>query len=628
MLSLAPVLVLLAALHPALAAGKVTGSSVKEDDKGKHTADLAVDGLLSTGWAEGAIGPGDGSWLEVDLGESTKIEELSIWPGNLAAGEDSFKEYSRPKTVRISVDGKQVGDDIRIQDEVQRVDLPISATGKVVRIDVVDVYDGGVYPDLYIAEVAVNFTEGERAKAVEKVDAFRTGKEGTKLAADFEKQVLDAYQKHKDAPDDMDSLGFLIAAAGNGPDYLQKRVTTLVPIGYRAQAIVPDQKSIDAIRKLKDPNGIPGLHMAALRALGKQQKEMLELIEIFQAYAELRGGGRRNIKAWGETGWEVGAIQSFEEPIAVEADRNGSVIIADTGNNRIQRYNAEGVSEKQWGPPADVANDWFGRSRKWYVGGSGASKETGGFMEPIDVEIIPQKESDEYAVLDSNGRIQIFDEDGNVKIGWTVRCDHQMDPGVGGEGYLTWNADKHDLVAFVGDTAVTYTLDSQETQRWTVQDGTPNAVQAGSDGRLYMTFGGKIVAYNADGFRYGVVADSKILGEGFEDLDLTTDEAGRLWALTDTGWVFNFKKPGKLDWKVRISDSPLEHPRFAISQGMAFVTDHDRILHIDALQRHMDEVDAAKNGKGADTDGSKKGAKKGSKDAEGSTGDDGKVKGE
>lgn len=581
----------------ALAAGKVTASSVKEDSAGKHTADLATDGLLSTGWAEGDIGPGAGSWLEIDLGTSTKIEALSIWSGNLGKGVDSFKEYSRPRTLKISVDGKVVKDEVRVQDEVQRIDLPVDATGKVVRIDVVDVYDGGVFPDLYISEVAVNFTEGERLKAVEKVDAFRAGKEGAKLATDFETQVLDAYQQHKDNPDDMDSLGFLVAAAANGPDYLQKRITTLVPIGYRAQAIVPDQKSIDAIRKLKDPNGIPGIQMAALRALGRQQKEMLELIEIFEAYAELRGGGRRNIKAWGETGWEVGAIRGFGEPIATEIDRYGDLYVADTGNNRVQRFNTEGVSTKQWGVPADVANLWFTGKRTWYVGGSGASSEAGGFINPVDIEIIPGKDTDTYAVIDAKARVQVFDADGTVKIGWTVRCDHDIEPKVGGEGYLTWNPSKKNLVAIVGDTAVTYTLDSEEVSRWTVQDGTPNALQAGSDGRLYMTFGNKVVAYNADGFRYGVVVDNKVLGEGFEDVDLTVDEAGRMWVLTDTGYVFNFKKPGKLDWKVQVTDFPLERPRFAVSQGMVFITDRDKILHIDALQRHVDEVDAKKNGK-------------------------------
>ena len=602
MVSLIVLSLLNLAMPEAHAADKATASSMKEDSQGKHTADLAVDGLLSTGWAEGEVGVGTGSWFQMDLGAATKIEAISIWPGNLVAGADSFKEYARPRTIKVSVDGKVVKEDVRLQDEVQRFDLAVDVIGKVLRIDVVDAYDGGVFPDLFISEVAVNFTEGERARAVEKVDAWRAGKEGTKLAADFETQVLNAYQAHKDNPDDADSLKFLIAAAGNGPDYLQKRVSTLVPMGYRAQAIVPDQKSIDAIRKLKDPNGIPGIQMAALRALGKQQKEMLELIDIFNAYAILKGGGRRNIKAWGENGWEVGAIQSFNEPIGVEVDRYGDIYIADTGNNRVQRFSTEGVSTKQWGAPADVTHDWFARTRKWYVGGSGASTEPATFVHPVDIEIIPGKDADTYAVIDSKGRVQIFDAEGRVQIGWTVRCDHALEPKVGGEGYLAWLAKKKLLVAVIGDTAVVYTLDSEEVARWKIEDDTPNAVQAGSDGKLYMAFGNKIVAYNPDGFRYGVVIDKAILGEGFEDVDLTVDEAGRLWALTDTGYVFNFKKPGKLDWKVLVNEVPLERPRFAVTQGMVYVTDRDRIIHVDALQRHMDEVDAKADAKANGSD--------------------------
>jgi hypothetical protein len=162
-------------------------------------------------------------------------------------------------------------------------------------------------------------------------------------------------------------------------------------------------------------------------------------------------------------------------------------------------------------------------------------------------------------------------------------------------------------VAFVGDEAVAYALDgkqdSQELFRWEVEDGTPNSVEVGKDGRLYMTFGSDVIAYNTDGFRYGKVFGDEILGEGFEDVDLTVDEEGRLWALTDTGWVFNFKKPGKLEWKVQISEVELIRPRFAVSQGLVFYTDRDRVVKVDALQRHEQELaDAAEKAAAGEAD--------------------------
>ena len=60
--------------------------------------------------------------------------------------------------------------------------------------------------------------------------------------------------------------------------------------------------------------------------------------------------------------------------------------------------------------------------------------------------------------------------------------------------------------------------------------------------------------------------------------------------LTDTGWVYSYKKPGKLDWKVQVSEVPLEHPRLAVIQGLVFYTDRDRVVRVDAQQQHNDEL--------------------------------------
>jgi len=584
---------LLLAATLALAAGKATGSSVKEDSDGKHTAELAFDGLMATGWAEGDVGYGEKSWLELDLGAATKLESISLWPGNLANGAKSYKEYSRPRLIRVLVDGKPQGEPVRLQDEMQRKDIAVDATGRVVRIEVDEVFEGLVYPDLYIAEMAVNFTEGERARAVEKVDAWRASKEGERLQKDYEDKVISAFDVHFKDSDDMDSLAFLVSAAGDGPEYLRKRVSSLVPIGYRAAAIVADPRSIEAIRKLKDPNGIPGLEMAALRAIGREQRELRDIIDYFYAYAELRGGGRRNIDPWGERGWEVGALQSFGEPLAIEANEYGEIYVADTGNNRVQMFNPDGVSIRQWGAKPDVTQLWFGGKRKWYVGGSGASEDSGSFVNPVDVELIPGKEADAFATLDARGRVQLYDESGNPTIGWKVRLDHEIEDKVGGDAYLAWLPKKEQLVVIIGKDAVVYSTDSAEVGRWKVEDGVPNGCEVGPDGRLYLVFGDEIVSYNPKGYRYQTVMDKAIFGVGFEDVDVTLDDAGRMWVLTDTGWVFKFKKPGKLEWKVKISDIPLERQRFAVVQGMVFFTDRDRVVAVDALQRHIDEVEAA-----------------------------------
>ncbi len=587
-------------LLAALAEAKTTASSVGEDPNGDKAAkpkpEWAVDGLLTTGWGDGAIGHGEGSWIELDMGSSIKLEDLSIWPGNLSNGARSYREYDRPRTLRIWVDGQQQGEDLRIEDKMQRVDIPLDLSGRKIKVEVVDVYEGIVYADLYIAEVAVNYTQGDTGKAVDKVEAWRNGTEGARLQAKYEEQMLAMYEQHKANTDDQASMDFLLMAAAEGPEYLRKKVSSLVPEGFRASGIVPDEKAMLAIRKLKNPNMIPGLEMAALRAVGRKQKEILEIVEIFYAYQDLMSGGRRNIRAWGEPGWEKGALRSFEEPLAIEANRIGNLVVADTGNNRVQEFDNTGLAVRQWGAGKDVSNLWFASTRTWYAAGSLAQDEQGSFINPVDVEIIPgssKEETDGFAVLDAKNRLQIYDSEGNALIGWTVGVEDELQPKVGGEGYLAWLPKKKLLLAVIGKEGRLYRLDSEEVGRYKLEDGTPNALEVGKDGKLYMVYGDKIISYNAvDGFRYQVVMDRTQLGEGFEDMDLTIDEEGKLWVLTDTGWLFKLKKPGVIEWKIRASEVELIHPRLAVVQGRAYITDRDRILVVDALQVHLDEEQA------------------------------------
>lgn len=586
------VLAALLASGSAAAAGAATASSTLQDADGKHPADLAFDGLLGTGWAEAELGAGTGTWLEVDLGAATKVDTVSVWGGNLAKGERTFKEYGRPKVIQVVVDGQKVGEPLRIQSEMKRIDIPVETTGRKVRLEFADVYEGGVYTDMFVAEVAVNFTEGERARAVEKVETWRASKEGQALHKKYEDQVLAAYEKHKADAYDKESLEFLMDAAGEGPEYLRKKVTSLVPLGYRAAALVPDEMAMSAIRKLKDPTGIPGLEYAAMRALGKQQREIVDTIEYFRAWRDLQGGGRRNIKAWGETGWEVGALQGFGEPLPIEVDRYGSGYVVDTGNNRVQRFTTQGVTDKQWGAPKDVSEYWFGSRRAWYAAGAMANEDSGSFKNPVDIELLPGREGDGFVVLDASGRLQVFDEEGVGQIGWTVAVDDQVQAKVGGEGYLAFLPKKEQFIVIIGNDAVVYDMKSEKVGEFVIKDGTPNAVEVGPDQKLYMAFGDEIITYNADGFRYGTVIDAKTLGAGFEDMDLTLDEKGDLWVLVDTGWVYKFKGTKKFEWKLRAVDHELIHPRFGVFQGNLLITDRDRILPVDAMQAHLDEVQA------------------------------------
>ncbi|MCB9765692.1 MAG: hypothetical protein H6739_38315 [Alphaproteobacteria bacterium] len=593
---------LLAPAANAAVSGRAKASSVKvdeEDRKLKYTADMAVDGLFGSGWGEGEDGYGEGSWLEIDLGRTTEIHEVNLWPGNLSEGKKSYREYSRPRKIKLTLSGggDPVEKEIVFQDKLQRFDVefeePVSA--RKLRIDVIEVYEGFVFSDMYIAEVAVNFKQSREAlddwiafldsdKAVEKFDAH-------------EAEIKTAFQTIMDAQfGDSDSLDFIMDQAGDGPTWLREEATRRVDVGYRAAAIRPDTIAIDALRKLKDANGIPAIEMAQLRSWGQRSAELQELVEIFYAYQELIGGPSPNVPYWGQTGWEPGAIQSFGEPVPIEINANGDLYIADIGNNRVQRFTYEGRGDRQWGgQEADITNAWFDRGRTWYVTGAASGDRNGQFTNPLDVELIPAGEGEGFAVLDVTKRVQIYDDEGRQLIGWPVQSDAQIDPGVGGEGYLVWIPRRKWLFVILGNEAIAYTLDAQEVARWEIEDGTPNAAEVSKKGKLYLAFGTEIVRYELDGFRHGTIWDTEQLGLGFEDLDLTLDEDKRIWIVTDQGWAYKFKNERKLDYAVRFSEVSLIRPRIAVQEDILYCVDRDRIIRLDALQAKIDAEEAAED---------------------------------
>jgi len=576
---------------PALAAGPVASSTLDGAD-GKLHPTFAFDGLLQTGWAEGAPGYGEESWIELDTGRSTELFSLSIWPGNLAQGAKSYREYTRPKLVTVMVDGEPAGEPIRLVDKMQRLDVPLEGTGRRVRLQVDEVFEGIVYSDLYIAEMAINFVEGG---GKDKSDAWWEGRTATSLLEEHEAEVEEAYFAYKEAEfGDRDALAQLMNTAADGPVAARSLIPRYAAYGFRAQAMRPSVKAQSALRKLRDANAIPALELAALRATGSDQKELLEDVEIFKAIQDLESGGNRNLPYWGATGWEPGALRSFEEPLALEIDVLGQVLVADTGNSRVVRFNENGRPAKVWGSPeADISNAWFSTGRPWYVSGSKPGDGVGQFQNPIDIELIPGKESDAFAVLDATGRVRIFDEEGRPQISWTVEVRSVAEAGLGGEGYLAWVPKKGVLVAIIGDDVVGYSLDSEERFRWELEDGTPNAVEVMPNGKLLCAYHDEIIQYSLVGFRFGTVINTEVLKGGFEDLDLTVDEKGKLWLFTDTGWVYKFKKPGKVDLQVMVTDEPVRRPRIAVQEGLMFYTSYDSVKQIDVLQIILDQEQQA-----------------------------------
>ncbi|MBT3218505.1 MAG: hypothetical protein HN348_05390 [Proteobacteria bacterium] len=580
-----------ALLLPGLAlAGTPRASSELQDaERVRHKAAMAFDGLLKTGWAEGASGDGDGEWIELPLDGSMQVRSVSIWSGNLEGGIRTLREYGRPHTVTISLtskSGEKVEKQIRILDPVaegpSRVDVPLDAVATAVRVTLDKTYTGGIHNDTFIAEIAVNFDDGEQPRAVENIQSWLESDSGRSSQEREKTRIVDLYDKIKTGEfGDRDSLREIMNSASDGAPHVRQRVSQQVPYGFRMQALPPSQAGVDALLKIKDANAIPALEMAAIRSRGAAERKLMEQVEVFYAYQQLIGGGSFNIAPWGQEGFEKGAFQGFGEPMGIVLDSYGRVFVTDIGNNRVQRFNFQGICEKQWGGgEPELANVWFGGKRTWYVSGQKPGKTSGSFSTPVALTLIPDKVEERVAVLDGTGRVQLLIDEGGATTLFEVPVEFPLSPNVGGEGYLVYVKNK--LVVIWGNKSYIYSMEGESLGDFVIEDGVPTGAVS-YKGRVALIFGNDLVVYDLDGFRQGgILGDT--LGSGFEAWDATFDDKGKLWAILDNGWAIKYKKPGKIDFKVQYSNELAQVPRAAVYDDMVFVIHDDAVDKFDALE--------------------------------------------
>lgn len=572
---------------PAWGASIKASSEAVDADGSRHGASAAADGLLSTGWAEGEKGDGDGAWLELRLDGTMDVSSVSLWPGNLVKGKRSLKEFGRPRTVVVKLfGGDEVEKEVRIVDPAEtgpaRIDIPIEGKANRVRVTVIDAYGGFLYNDTYIAEVAVNLAAGAAPRSVQQVLDWYGTDAGADAAAKNKEEVVALFERiTTEEFGDSDAMREIMDRAGDGAPYARTRVAKLVPVGFRVNALPPDETSVQALLKLKDPNAIPAIEFAAMRTTGAQRKELLARAQMFHAYEDLVGGGNPNIPMWGASGWEKGALRSLGEPMGVDIDQFGGVWVADIANHRVQRFGARGNVELVIGGEPDITSEWFDGHRTWYSTGSKPESETGRFHTPVDLVVIPGRDSDDVAVLDSTGTVQIFDAAGTVLQRWRISTDGPISPEVGGEGHLLYLKKK--LVIIWGNEGHVRGLDGEEFARFDIEDGASRGAVALNDGKVGLLFHDSLVSYTVDGFRHASLLGDE-LGGGFESWDAALDEKGKLWIVTDSGWAYKYKRPGQLDYKVQVAKYSLETPRFAVQDGMLFIVERDRVLRVDALE--------------------------------------------
>lgn len=572
-------------------AGVKASSEATTSDGVKHVAAFAVDGLLSTGWAEGDSGGGTGAWLEIKLDRPTDVRTVSIWPGRIAQGSRGLREHGRPHTVTITLLGgpEEVSKQVRVLDIAEtgptRLDVPIEGKATAVKVTYDEVTTGGIYDDTYLTEVAINFLGGDASPTMGALGTWMASEAGQKAALAHEEEVT-ALKAVLGEAEFMDREQFaqLKDAASDGPLYLRDKVKAVAD-GFRIQALAPSSSALNALLALEDANAIAPLELAATRTTGELQAALKDRVSRFGALQELKGGGNRNVPPWGEPGFCKGCLRSFGEPLGLAVDAFGGVWVADLANHRVQQFDFQGIARKQiGGGEPSISDNWLGAKRGWYAAGATAGSMDGSFALPLAIAVLPDKKAGDGAlVLDAAGRVSVIGPSGAVTRSWSIGIDDAVSPGVGGEAHLAV-AGKN-MVAIWGKEAYVFTLEGTSVGKFTLQEGVASGVVGFKNGKIGALFADELVLYSPDGFRHAALLGDTV-PDGWEFWTAALDEKGKLWIVTDHGWAVKYKKPGVVDVQVRLVDYSFGPPRADVYQDLVFVSDpsRDRIEKFDALE--------------------------------------------
>lgn len=568
----------------ALAAPKFSASSEKEGRDGKHSADLAFDGLLHTSWAEDKGGAGAGEWLEVDLGADTKIGTLTLWAGAFGGYEEW---QARGRGAEVTISGSGPDGDFRIGttlgDRYARKDITLDKTVRTLRLTIDEVHEGAVFGDLHIAEIAFDLKDKPDPSWQAVIDKNLGRSRSTRdLATQWPDQLRAAYDACKTKTAYSDNFKTIGWAAAHGPEYLIEQVDKFVPVGHRLKMLQFNETAVDMLGRLKDPNAIRYLEIASAGAVSRKDADwLMDSVKDFQAYGDLIRNPRATVPNWGSTGLERGAFQSRGEPLALAADSAGNIWVADVGNNRVQRLTAAGTPDVILGnPDKGVVRAWFGEDDDPYASAAKAGTGPTEFTQPMDLTV---GNYDVLAVVDATLAVRTFDAEGKPKAQWKVESAWKPSAGAGiGTPVITWKGD--DFYVIVRDTVYVYGADGAELKRYTLEGGPVQCGVIAAGGRLLVRHVGEseIIEYKPeDGFRQGKWIKKDLPDDGSEDWDLATDDDDSVYIVTDAGSVFKYNKRGKFVKRYQVYENSKDVPRVAAWSNVIYVSAKDTITRVE-----------------------------------------------
>ncbi|MFC1798574.1 C13 family peptidase [Thermodesulfobacteriota bacterium] len=244
---------------------------------------------------------------------------------------------------------------------------------------------------------------------------------------------------------------------------------------------------------------------------------------------------------WGTAGTGNG---QFSGPFAVEVDKSGNVYVADTFNNRVQKFTSEGVYLTQWGTYGNWTGDPGTQGGEFYLDNSGPVDmilSTSGITVDADGNVYV---SDVY-----NSRIQKFSSNGDylsqyghysVEAGWFV---HPGGLAIGPNGYL-YVAGNHN------NRIQKFTTDFQYITKWG-SSGTengmfngPNGVATAPDGSVYVTDSAvnRVQKFTPD----GEYVSQWSQGDWWAPVGVVTDSSGNVYVAVggDDDYIQKFDANG------------------------------------------------------------------------------------
>jgi outer membrane protein assembly factor BamB len=272
------------------------------------------------------------------------------------------------------------------------------------------------------------------------------------------------------------ALGDVPAAAASQP----------ASIGSTAEASQPSDASPFELLATWDATTIDGLDQPASVTAGPDGG--IFVVNALKDEVLVLDPDGAVLRRWGHTGSTDGTLDFLRDPGdpfsaagGVAAAGDGSVYVTDTANHRVQKFGPDGDFQLNWGTFGDG---------------------DGQFLEPFDLDVGP--DGTVYVVDDLRDDIQRFTPDGKYveTIGGHGSGNGEMSftggIAVGSDGVL-YNADwgNYRVQAWDADGGFLWSLGSRGSGPGSFASE-PNDVAVDDAGRLFVTEGWRVQAFDAD----------------------------------------------------------------------------------------------------------------------------------